>query len=92
METIFDHNPTDAELKELFSFNKSENTMCYGFSVIPLPIDRYDSVASSNEKKLDLALLFELRGNQAKADEIWAVIPEIEREYKCGMDNNTYPI
>jgi hypothetical protein len=88
MKTIFDNKPTNQELKELFSFDENSNTMAYGFSIVPLTVEDYVRITSSEEKLLDLAQLFELRGDQIAADKIWKQIPDIESQYRGGFDNN----
>lgn len=86
METIFDYNPTDEELVELFGYDKQTESMAYGFSVFLLPIKTYDQENSNDGKLLDLAKLLELRGLQEAAKEIWANIPDIESQYRSGFD------
>ncbi len=88
METIFDYDPSVKELVQLFSYNEKENTMCYGFSVLPELISRYDDIATEEEKLLDMAKLFELRGDVEKASTIWKKIPDIEQQYRLGFDYN----
>ena len=87
METIFKYQPTPEELIELFSFDKETDMMSYGFSIIPLPISDY-SKSTDEEKLLDLAKLFELRGESLLSKEIWKQIPDIERQYRGGFDYN----
>lgn len=86
MKTIFDHNPSSDELKSLFNFNEINQTMIYGFSIVPIKKDDYDNIASNDEKLLDLAQLLEHRGQNEEAKKIWAKIPDIERQYRGGFD------
>ncbi|RZJ83795.1 MAG: hypothetical protein EOO20_22170 [Chryseobacterium sp.] len=86
MKTIFDYNPTNRELVELFGFDEVSNSMAYGFCVLLLPVERYDDVNPDDAKLLDLAKLFEHRGMKKEAAAIWSKIPDIERQYKGGFD------
>ena len=92
MKTIFDYNPTDAELIELFGFDKEADTMAYGFSVFKLPNSDYDKENSNEGKLLDLALLFEHRELLDEAKAIWKQIPDIDRQYHGGLDYTQKPI
>lgn len=87
MKTIFDFNPTEIELKELFGFNTETDSMSYGFSIIPQPNSEYSTTTSTEEKILDIALLLELRGEQKVANEFWSKIPDVARQYRHGFDN-----
>jgi hypothetical protein len=86
MKTIFDFSPTDAELLELFGYNKESDSMAYGFSVFSLPNKDYKKENNRDGMLLDLAKLFELRGQQKEAADIWVQIPDIERQYRSGFD------
>ncbi|MFC4213043.1 hypothetical protein ACFOWA_17740 [Pedobacter lithocola] len=86
MKTIFDYNPTESELIELFGFDKETDTMAYGFLVFKLPIKNYDKENSEDGKLLDLALLFEKRKLLNEANAIWKQIPDIEKQYRGGFD------
>jgi len=86
MKTIFDYNPTDNELVELFGFDKKSDSMAYGFSVFLLPVADYLNENSAEGKLLDVAKLLDLRGLTQEALEIWKQIPDIARQYKCGFD------
>lgn len=87
--TLFDYTPTNAELVELFGFDEKANAMAYGFSIVALPIKEYDDRTTKEEKLLDIAQLLELRGEQEEAAAIWKQIPDIERQYRGGFDDNT---
>lgn len=86
MKTIFDYEPSDKELKELFGFDNEADTMAYGFSIFPLPNKDYDRENDDEGKLLDLAKLFEYRGQKEQAAEIWAKIPDVARQYRGGFD------
>lgn len=87
MKTLFDYNPTDSELKELFGFDKESNSMAYGFSIMNLPIVDYLKNTSGEERILDVALLLEHRGDIDSASKLWAKIPLVEEQYRGGFDN-----
>lgn len=86
--TLFDYTPTTAELVELFGYDEKANAMAYGFSIIALPIKEYDDRTTKEEKLLDIAQLLELRGKHEEAAAIWKQIPDIERQYRGGFDDN----
>jgi len=91
MKTIFDYNPTQEELIDLFGLDKESDSMAYGFSVFLLPNKTYDQENSEEGKLLDLAKLFEFRGLESEAKEIWAKIPDVERQYRGGIDHTIKP-
>jgi len=76
MNTIFEINPTDEELKALFSYDPQTESMTYGFSIIPAKKQAYEKLVSEDEAILDLTQLLELRGYQATADKLWNHIPD----------------
>ena len=86
METIFNFNPSDKELSELFAYDKKAGTLNPGFSVVPVLKEDYQSSVSENEAIMDIAQLLEYR-NDTQAKEYWQRIPEIERQYRGGFDN-----
>ncbi|WP_231464736.1 hypothetical protein [Pedobacter sp. Leaf132] len=92
MKTIFDYKPTQEELKELFSYNETERTMTYGFSIIPIDKHHYISIVNAEEALFDIAQLLELRSDSVEARKIWKQIPEIEKQYRAGFDNNIRPV
>ncbi|WP_131535498.1 hypothetical protein [Pedobacter nototheniae] len=91
MKTIFDYNPTNPELVELFGYDKKSDSMAYGFSVLLLPVKDYKVENSEEGTLLDLAKLLEHRGLVKEADEIWSKIPDIERQYRAGHDHVLNP-
>lgn len=91
MKTIFDYNPTDKELKELFGFDRKTDSMAYGFSIFPLPNKDYEKENDDEGRLLDLAKLFEYRGQTNEAAEIWAKIPDVARQYRGSFDYKVTP-
>lgn len=90
MKTIFDYNPTDAELTELFFYDPSDKQLIPGTKLFPVPASSYDSI-SDDEKKLDVAQLLEYRGERDAAAQLWAQIPDLHRQWKGGFDNEMIP-
>lgn len=86
METIFDHNPTRKELKELFNFDEKSNSMAHGFSIVRLKNEDYEKESTPESRLLDIALLLDYRGLTTEADNVWRRIPDIALQYKMGKD------
>ncbi|WP_374166540.1 hypothetical protein [Arcticibacter sp. MXS-1] len=91
MKTIFDFNPTNEEMFDLFSYDKDARTLICGFSVLPVPLERYQESASDKGKIFDIALLLEHR-NDPKAKKYWAKIPDIEQQYRWEFDDQQIPV
>lgn len=91
MKTIFDYNPTNPELVELFGYDKKSDSMAYGFSVFLLAVKDYNFENNDEGKLLDLAKLLEHRGLVKEANEVWSKIPDIERQYRAVHDNVLSP-
>jgi len=85
MKTIFNYDPTDAELVELFGYDAQGMTLTAGTSVFPKPVAEYNNI-SDEEKLLDIAQLLELRGQKAAAAELWGQIPDLHFQWRCGFD------
>lgn len=64
METIFDYNPTDEELKR---FGGREQFEWYRKL-------RFDPFSNEDNANYALGLLFSMRGNKKRANEYWAKI------------------
>ena len=64
METIFDYNPTDEELKRFGGRKNLEYLKQHG-------IDPFDNADDAN---FSLGLLFSMRGEKKRANEYWAKI------------------
>lgn len=72
METIFTHNPTLEELKEI------------GCSYFPK--DQYEQRFNAECFWYDLALLFRVRGDKENEVRAWSHIPMRRDEYLRGFD------
>ena len=79
METIFDHNPTTAELISLTDgMTKEEylsNWMC-----------------SKDNSILDIVLLYESRNDEPTAKKYRDLIPDLYQQWQWGLDNVSIPI
>lgn len=71
METIFDHNPTDLELKRFGGRESFEFFQEHGI----------DPFACEDDNLYQLGLLFAMRGDMEKANEYWSKI-----KYKAMLD------
>lgn len=92
METIFDHNPTITELEECGYLSSWQNVR-HGIDFEqPLTEAGYFAQITKKAAYFDLALLYEFRGDQKKADQYWEKIPEMGNEYKLGFDYKQTPI
>ena len=85
METIFDHNPTSAEISK-----------CYfaSFVLTKVPASKvqetYLSEITKDKAIHDIAMLLELRGQNAFT--YWLKIPELYNEHLLGFDNEQIPV
>ena len=61
METIFDFNPTDKELKRFGGREQFEKAKKYGI----------DPFGDEDTNNYQLGLLFSMRGNKEKAEHYW---------------------
>ncbi len=74
METIFEHNPTKAELKELTGgMTKAEYLSHWMYS--------------KEHSLLDIVLLYELRKDKTVAKQYCDLIPDVYQQYQLGIDN-----
>lgn len=74
METIFEHNPTKAELQELTGgMTKAEYLSHWMYS--------------KEHSLLDIVLLYELRKDKAVAKKYRDLIPDVYQQYQLGLDN-----
>lgn len=76
METIFDFNPTAVEI-DGFTHGRSKTEY--------LNRDKELLIA-------DIAILFLDRNNTEKANEYWAKIPDMHKEFLLGFDNLEIPV
>lgn len=72
METIYDHNPTQEELKE--------------FGANFWTKDEYLNTFSSESMWFDLALLFRLRNDKQNESRAWSHVPDKRDEFLRGLD------
>ncbi len=87
METIFDFQPT---LKELAStgIDSISLLLAHGIHISdPVKEDVYKQLVTQDDAYFDLAVLFECRNNQKKANEFWKKIPARHQEYLLGFDD-----
>jgi hypothetical protein len=87
MKTIFDYNPTDTELTELFDYDEAAQTLSPGFTVFRKPVADYNNI-NDDEKLLDVAKLLEYRGETDAAAVIWAKIPDLHRQWTWANNDN----
>lgn len=72
METIYDHNPTQSELKELgLDFRSKEE---------------YLKILDQDSMWFKLALLFRLRKDKQNENRAWSHIPDQRDEFLRGFD------
>lgn len=91
METIFDHNITPDELEAGFLPYALEIRHGLDFPD-PLTEQGYRDSITQEAAIFDLALLFEFRGDEGKAEEYFEQVPEKAAEYKRGFDDLVLPI
>lgn len=87
METVFDHNPTPAEIDDC-GFNRPFSlSIRHGLDFPdPLTADGYRSVITTEAAAFDLYLLFDSRGEVAKAATYAAIVPDQVAQYELGFD------
>lgn len=86
MITIFDHNPTD---QELIDIRFDAFSLCQKFGIDTdkeLTPELYIELVSQENAYYDLAVLFEFRNDQKKADEFWAKLPKELQSDGLGYD------
>jgi hypothetical protein len=86
MITIFDHNPTDQELNDI---RFDALSLCQKFGIDTdkeLTPELYLELVSQENAYYDLAVLFEFRNDQAKANEFWAKLPKELQSEGLGYD------
>lgn len=74
METIFDHNPTVAELLDLTG---------------GMPKEEYEShwMYSKDHSLLDIVLLYESRKDETTAKQYRDLIPDLYQQWQWGLDD-----
>jgi hypothetical protein len=86
METIFDYNPTDQELNDI---RFDAFSLCQKFGIDTdkeLTPELYLELVSQENAYYDLAVLFEFRNDQQKANEFWAKLPKELQSEGLGFD------
>lgn len=86
METIFDHNPTP---QELIDIRFDALSLCQKFGIDTdkeLTPKLYIELVSQENAYYDLAVLFEFREDQTKADEYWSKLPKELQSDGLGFD------
>lgn len=86
METIFDFNPT---AQELIDIRFDAFSLCLKFGIDTnkeLTPELYKELVSQENAYYDIAVLFEFRNNQDKANEYWAKLPKELQSEGLGFD------
>ncbi|MDN3672629.1 hypothetical protein QWY99_22085 [Flavobacterium branchiarum] len=86
MITIFNYNPTDQELSDI---RFDAFSLCQKFGIDTdkeLTPELYLNLVSQENAYYDLAVLFEFRKDQKKADEFWAKLPKELQSGGLGYD------
>lgn len=79
METIFDLNPTKAELIDLADGMTKEEYLSHW-------------MCSKEHAILDIVLLYESRNDETAAKKYRDLIPELYQQWQWGLDNVTIPV
>lgn len=86
METIFDFNPTDKELSDI-RFDAFSLCLKFGIKTNKkLTPELYKEIITQESAYYDLALLFEFRKIQDKAEKYWNQLPKQRRIDGLGFD------
>lgn len=87
METIFDFKPTTAELNDI---RFDALSLCQKFGIDTdkeLTPELYKELVTQENAYYDLAVLFEFRNDQDKANEFWAKLPAELQSAGLGFDS-----
>ena len=82
MKTVFDYKPTTDELDDI-GFNSFVTLAALGVTG-DMTHDKYVENVSEDKAIFDIALLFELRNQDASV--FWTQIPQLYDEYMRGFD------
>ncbi|MES2238873.1 MAG: hypothetical protein V4497_01310 [Bacteroidota bacterium] len=86
METIFDHNPTPQELIDI-RFDAFSLCLKFGIETTEtLTPELYQKLITQENAWYDLAVLYEFRENQTKANEFWNKLPKEAYQNGLGFD------
>lgn len=91
MEAIFDHDITSDELEAGFLPYALEIRHGLDFPD-PLTEQGYRDSITQEAATFDIALLYEYRGDEAKAELYFSQVPEKAAEYKRGFDDQMFAI
>jgi len=72
MESIFEHFPSEKEIRELTNGLEKES---------------YLSLTTPDLLLADIAILYANRGDEKKSAEYWSKIPDLHAEFLLGFDN-----
>jgi hypothetical protein len=87
METIFDYNPTTQELNDI-RFDALSLCLKFGIEIKDeLTPAIYKKMISQKNAYYDLAVLFEFRKNDNKANQYWEKLPKTYKINGLGFDN-----
>lgn len=92
METIFDHNITPDEIDDLGIMSPFLDIRHNLDFPTPLTEQGYRDIITQEAALFDLALLYEHRGDEIKAEDYFSQVPEKAAEYKRGFDDQIIPI
>lgn len=82
-ETIFDHSPTRGEIEDIFHLNMELDTICHGFTLVPMPVDEYRSGSVVKDLLLfDIGLLYFYRGEYKKASKYFFKAPRLYGKFR----------
>jgi hypothetical protein len=87
METIFDYSPTT---QELIDIRFDAFSLCLKFGIDTdkeLTPKLYKELVSQENAYYDLAVLFEFRNDQEKANEFWSKLPKELQSDGLGFDS-----
>lgn len=83
IETIFDHSPTIGELQDIFAYDKANETICHGCTLVPMALDDYKNGYMVKDLRcFDIALLYFYRGDSKMASKYFAEAPGLYQEFR----------
>jgi len=86
METIFNFNPTPGELNDI-RFDSFSMALKFGIETDKeLTPELYKDLVSQENAYYDLAVLFEFRNDQKKANTYWQKLPKKLKSEGLGFD------
>lgn len=92
METIFSYSPTPQELNDI-RFDSFSLCLKFGIETEKeLTAKLYKELVSQQNAYYDLAILFEFRGDQEKAEVYWSKLPKELKTEGLGYDSSNIAI